>query len=132
MASHYLSFFFYFDRRRNSEIYLSQEKNQMNLSKTNYLVYRDCKKNAWLKIHRPDIYNASQLSEFEKFIIKTGNEVEACARKLFPQGILIEERNEEAVLVTEKYLQLGSLAPKRIGEPRPQVLFQPAFLKDGF
>ena len=97
------------------------------LSKTNYLVYRDCKKNAWLKIHRPDIYNASQLSEFEKAIIETGNEVEREARKLFPRGILIEGRDEAAIEATKK-LSLGSEAPK--WEPRSQVIFQPAFKKD--
>jgi len=65
--------------------------NQMTtLSKTNYLVYRDCKKNAWLKVHRPDIYNASQLSEFEKAIIEIGNEVEREARKFFPDDILYQ------------------------------------------
>ena len=97
------------------------------LSKTNYLVYRDYKKNAWLKIHRPDIYNASQLSEFEKAIIETGNEVEREARKLFPRGILIEGRDEAAIEATKK-LSLGSEAPK--WEPRSQVIFQPAFKKD--
>lgn len=56
------------------------------LSKTNYIVWRDCKKNAWLKIHKPEIYYASELSDFEKQIIETGNEVDLLARELFPAG----------------------------------------------
>jgi len=56
------------------------------LSKTNYIIWRDCKKNAWLKIHKPEIYFAHELSEFEKQIIETGNEVDLLARNLFPAG----------------------------------------------
>ncbi|MBX4181272.1 DUF2779 domain-containing protein [Candidatus Parcubacteria bacterium] len=56
------------------------------LSKTNYILWRDCHKNAWLKIHKPDIYYAHELSDFEKQIIETGNEVDLLARELFPTG----------------------------------------------
>ncbi|MSR87846.1 MAG: DUF2779 domain-containing protein [Candidatus Zambryskibacteria bacterium] len=56
------------------------------LSKTNYIIWRDCHKNAWLKIYKPDIYFAHELSEFEKQIIETGNEVDLLARELFPAG----------------------------------------------
>src|SRR3989344_4267215 len=56
------------------------------LSKTNYILFRDCPKNAWLKIHKPDIYYAHELSAFEQQIIETGNEVDLLARELFPTG----------------------------------------------
>lgn len=56
------------------------------LTKTNYIIWRDCKKNAWLKIHKPDIYFAHELSAFEQQIIETGNEVDLLARQLFPTG----------------------------------------------
>lgn len=56
------------------------------LSKTNYILFRDCPKNTWIKIHKPDIYFAEELSEFEKQIIETGNEVDELARDLFPDG----------------------------------------------
>ena len=56
------------------------------LSKTNYIIWRDCHKNAWLKIHKPDIYFAHELSAFEQQIIETGNEVDLLARDLFPTG----------------------------------------------
>lgn len=28
------------------------------LTKTDFLIYKDCAKNAWLKVHKPDIYLA--------------------------------------------------------------------------
>lgn len=56
------------------------------LSKTNYIVWRDCHKNAWLKLHKPEIYFAHELSAFEQQIIETGNEVDLLARELFPAG----------------------------------------------
>ena len=66
----------------------------MKLSKTDYLIFRDCGKNAWLKVHKPDIYYAKPLSVFDEGIIETGNEVDVLARGLFPGGILIENRDD--------------------------------------
>jgi len=91
------------------------------ISKTDYILYRECKKNVWLKFNRPDIYNKSELSEFEKSIIETGNEVEALARKLFPSGILIEGRSGEAQELTQELV-----------DKNESVLFQPIFVRDGF
>lgn len=91
------------------------------LSKTDYILYRECPKNVWYKIHRPDIYSQSELSEFEKSIIETGNEVELEARKLFPGGILIEGRGGEAQKATQDCLK-----------KKKEILFQPVFIKDGF
>jgi len=93
----------------------------MALSKTDYLIYRECKKNAWMKIHKADVYNSQPLSDFEKMIIKTGGEVELSARKLFPSGVLIEGRDAAAQALTKEYL-------KR----KQDVLFQAIFEKDGF
>ncbi len=93
----------------------------MVISKSDYILFRECKKNIWLKKHRPDIYDKSGLSEFEKSIIETGNEVELLARKLFSAGVLIEGRGIEAQELTQKYIA-----------NREPVLFQPIFVKDGF
>jgi len=90
------------------------------ISKTDFLLYRECKKNAWLKIHRPDIYYNRELSEFEKAMIETGNEVEEYARKLFPTGILIEGRDDKAALQTKKLIAQNS-----------GTVFQPVFVIDG-
>jgi type III restriction enzyme len=91
------------------------------LSKTDYLIFRECSKNAWLKIHRPDVFKKTELSEFDKAIIETGNEVEKYARELFPGGVMIEGRDSQAQALTLKH----------IADKTP-VLFQPVFLKDGF
>ncbi len=93
----------------------------VTLSKTDYLIFRECHKNAWLKIHRPAIFYKAELSEFDKAIIETGNEVESYARKLFPTGILIEGRDAEAQEMTVRH----------IAQKTP-LLFQPVFVKDGF
>lgn len=93
----------------------------MTISKTDYLIYRDCPKNAWLKIHKPAIYKKYPLSSFEKLIIQTGNEVEDIARELFPTGVLIHGRDEDAEEETAEYL-----------EQKESTLFQPIFHKEGF
>ncbi len=93
----------------------------ITISKTDYLVYRDCPKNAWMKIHRPWVYFKSEMASFVKLIIETGNEVEAVARELFPTGVLIKGRDEEAEEETQKYLGI-----------KQETLFQPIFRKEGF
>lgn len=37
-------------------------------------------------MHKPEIYFASELTDFEKQIIETGNEVDELAREIFPNG----------------------------------------------
>ncbi|HEX7724472.1 MAG TPA: DUF2779 domain-containing protein [Candidatus Paceibacterota bacterium] len=96
------------------------------VSKTDYLLYRECPKNTWLKLHKPDVYYRGELSAFELSIIETGNEVEAEARKLFPTGILIEGRDEAA---RERTADLIAEAQKN---DAAASLFQPVFLRDRF
>jgi len=91
------------------------------LTKTDYILYRECSKNVWYKIHKPDIYSQFELSDFEKSIIETGNEVEQIARKLFPAGILIERRDIKGQKATKDYIR-----------KKQKVLFQPVFFKDGY
>lgn len=91
------------------------------LSKTNYILYRECPKNVWLKVHKPEVYFQFELSEFEKGIIETGNEVESVARKLFPTGVLVESRDEEGVRQTQKLL-----------DEKSPTIFQAVFEKDGY
>jgi uncharacterized protein DUF2779 len=96
----------------------------ITISKSNYLLYRECKKNVWLKIHKPDIYKEqSKLSEFEESIIETGNEVELLARNIFPTGILIKGIGRDAQELTQQYI-----------DKKEPVLFQPIFIssKGGF
>ncbi|HAS80808.1 MAG: hypothetical protein UR25_C0004G0098 [Candidatus Nomurabacteria bacterium GW2011_GWE1_32_28] len=89
----------------------------MKLTKTDYLIYRDCEKNAWLKVHKPDIYFDKPLSAFDQSIIETGNEVDTLARELFPNGVLVSDRNE-----TEETIKLL--------KSKTPVIYQPVFETD--
>jgi len=75
------------------------------LSKTDYMVWRDCPHNAWMKKWKPDIYYALPLSEFDKSLITSGNQVEEKAREFFGDGILIEGRDEESLERTKELLE---------------------------
>ena len=89
----------------------------MKLSKTNYILYRECGKNAWIKIHKPEIYYAHELSQFEKTLIDAGSEVDVLARSLFPNGVLIENHSD-----TTHTQQLISKSAK--------IIYQPVFETD--
>jgi hypothetical protein len=89
----------------------------MKLTKTDYLIYRDCAKNAWLKVHKPDIYFAEPISAFDQGIIETGNEVDLLARELFPNGVLVTglDASEET---------------KKLVKSKNPVIYQPVFETD--
>lgn len=91
----------------------------MILSKTNFLTCLDCAKNAWLKIHNPEVYKKYPLSSFELNIIDTGNKIDELARGLFPDGVLVESRDD-----TELTKQL-------MAEKTP-VIYQPVFATEKF
>jgi CRISPR/Cas system-associated exonuclease Cas4 (RecB family) len=91
------------------------------ISKTDYVLWRECPKNAWLKLHRADIYNATELTEFEQSVIDAGIETEDVARGLFPGGILIAGSKTDT---RQKTLDLLITA-------KTQTLFQSVFEKDG-
>jgi len=91
----------------------------MVLSKTNFLTCLDCAKNAWLKIHNPEVYKKYPLSSFELNIIDTGNKIDELARGLFPDGALVESRDD-----TE-------LTKKLTAEETP-VIYQPVFATEKF
>ena len=91
-----------------------------SISKTDYVLWRGCAKNAWLRLHKPDIYYAAELTEFEQSIIDAGIEVEGAARALFPGGTLIAASHSEGQQKTTELLTVKS-----------GTLFQPVFEKDG-
>lgn len=88
----------------------------MKLSKTDYLIWRDCPHNAWLKVHRKDVYNAEPPSAFDQGLLDTGNEVDVLARGRFPGGVTIE-RGDAA-------------GTARLVAARTPVLYQPVFETD--
>ncbi len=90
----------------------------MKLSKTNFLIWRDCRHDAWFKVHRPDVYNAVPLSDFDQAIIDGGNEVDLLAWEVFPGGVTVPRKAaaETAALVAA----------------RTAVLYQPVFETEQF
>ena len=60
-----------------------------SISKTDYILWRACAKNAWLRIHKPDVYYSTEVTEFEQSVMAMGIEVERVARGLFPDGVAI-------------------------------------------
>jgi hypothetical protein len=91
----------------------------MKLNKTDFLIYRACAHNAWVKLHRPEIYRAQPLSAFERNIIETGNAVDDLARGMFAGGITVaRDAFELRVLYKEHIeclLEVSELAPAVAG-----------------
>jgi len=57
----------------------------MKLTKTDFILYRECPHNVWVKWHKPEEYAKFEVSEFEKSLGVMGNEVEELARGMFPK-----------------------------------------------
>jgi hypothetical protein len=90
----------------------------MLVSKTDFLIYRNCAHNAWLKIHKPEVYGATPASAFEQNTMETGNEVDALARDLFPGGVPVARGDAE---------KTAALVKKRT-----PILYQPVFETDRY
>lgn len=92
------------------------------ISKTNYLTYCECPKNAWLQIHKRDIFDKFPPTDFDKSIIEIGiNVEEEYARKCFPRGVLVGGRDEKAREQTRGLI-----------EAKTPVIFQAVFSINGF
>lgn len=79
----------------------------ITLTKSDYLKFLECPAYFWFHKHKPEVLNIKELSDFEKELVKSGIEVESWARKLFPSGVLVNSREEEAVNDTKKLLEAG-------------------------
>ncbi|MEK7646500.1 MAG: DUF2779 domain-containing protein [Patescibacteria group bacterium] len=89
------------------------------LTKTDFILYRECPNNVWLKRNKPEEYCKFEISEFEKSLAVIGNDVEELARGMFPSGYLVERRSAGAQELTQKL----------IAEKTP-VIFQAVFATD--
>lgn len=93
----------------------------MPISKTTFLQFQVCNKDTWFRLHRPDLVEKFAPTEFEKHLLEQGNEVEAYARRLFPEGALVTETDDQALAQTQALMASGAAA-----------IFQATFLADGF
>ena len=90
-----------------------------SISKTDYILWRDCAKNAWLRIHKPDVYLSTELTEYEQSVMEMGIEVERVARGLFPDGAIVTGSQTNALQETRSLI--ASNTP---------TLFQPVFERE--
>lgn len=93
----------------------------MQITKTDYLEYTFCKKNLWLKKHKPELFEDVELSDFEKKIIEEGNLADEEARHLFPGGVLVDSHGQDAVDDTKQYI-----------DKKQDIIFQATFAEDVF
>ena len=75
------------------------------LTKSDFILYRECPHNVWVKAHEPEEYNKFEISDFEKSLGVMGNEVERLARGMFPNGFLVEGRGSDAQELTKKLIR---------------------------
>lgn len=93
----------------------------MRITKTDYLEYTFCRKNLWLRKHKPELFEGVEFSDFEKKIIEDGNLAEEACRLLYPTGLLIESSGQSAVVETQMAI-----------DNKESTLFQATFHHDVF
>lgn len=91
------------------------------ISKSLFLDFLFCAKNAWLKIHRPNLGYLFIPSTFNQSLMEQGREVDAYARNLFPNGFTVPVAGEKAALATTKFLT-----------EKVPAIYQATFMVDGF
>jgi CRISPR/Cas system-associated exonuclease Cas4 (RecB family) len=77
------------------------------ITKSDFLRYLECPAYFWFFKKKPEVLENMELNDFQKELVKNGQEVELWARKLFPKGILVEEREEAAIKKTQELLDKG-------------------------
>lgn len=92
------------------------------ISKSAFLDYLTCPKDAWLRIHQPDL-KEFKLSEAQQNIYQSGNEVEEYAKRLnvFSGMVEIKAHGSEA------QKEIDALMAKKV-----PAIYQPTFIADGF
>lgn len=91
------------------------------VSKTDFLFWRECPRNAWLRTHKPTVFSATPLTDFEQALIDDGIELELLARGLFPSGVLVTTESDSRYART-----------KELVDSETPVVFQGSFECDGF
>lgn len=84
------------------------------LSKTKLLAWRQCPKRLWLQSHKPDV---GEVTDDITRGFHIGYEVGDVARKLYPNGLLIESNDNLTRALTETQLAINSAPQKTIFEP---------------
>ncbi len=94
---------------------------QKLISKSLFLDFLFCSKNAWLKSHRSDLGYMFVPSAFDQSLMEQGREVDTYARNLFPGGSTVPVSGDKAALATAKFLT-----------EKVPAIYQATFIVDGF
>ena len=86
------------------------------ISKSDFIRYLECPANAWIYIHKPDIFAQREYSDFEKGLMKAGQEVDLFAREYFKEGVLCTNESDTRAYINEQY----------------PVLYQPQFSNEKY
>lgn len=78
---------------------------ELQITKTDYLNFRFCRKNLWLEKNKPEEFEQLPLSDFELEIVKEGKEVDKEAQNLFPEGVCVSGDQDVAVSETNFHLK---------------------------
>lgn len=81
--------------------------NHMQITKSDFIRYLECPAYFWFFKKKPEILDNQELSDFDKELIKNGQQVELWARKLFCTGVLVEGRQGVAIKETQDLLRAG-------------------------
>jgi hypothetical protein len=94
----------------------------LSISKTQYLRWRGCAKNAWLSIHKPELFSGIELSEYDRSVLESGIEVEQVARSLFSGGVLVAGSPAAARISTAELIAQGTTTLFQAQFERDQLL----------
>lgn len=89
----------------------------MTITKSDFMTFRNCPADFWMKKHKPHLFYGNNPSDFEKQLILQGYEVESVARLLFKDGIEVPGNDPAS---TSDFLSQNH-----------RILFQPSFAADG-
>ncbi|MFT6334272.1 MAG: hypothetical protein ACJATI_001009 [Halioglobus sp.] len=76
----------------------------MQLTKSDFLKYKECTSYAWFNKNKPEILVNQEIDPFIQGLIDQGAEVEQWALMLFPDGIHVRSFHEKAVDTTQRLI----------------------------
>ncbi|HCR55536.1 TPA: DUF2779 domain-containing protein [Candidatus Saccharibacteria bacterium] len=80
----------------------------MYLSKSDFLKFRICPSYFWLWKNKPELVPEDSPAEVRENKFEQGNQIELIARQLFPEGVLVQGYNTQAVSNTEQMIADGA------------------------
>lgn len=83
---------------------MAADKENLYLTKTDFVHYLQCPRSLWLLKHKSEVYPYREFSDFLKKIAREGYEVEAYAQQLFLGGVSLPSVGDAAIVKTQEAL----------------------------